>query len=104
MAHSPISKHLFSRVDDVAILAWGATTMETCSKLQEALQAAEQWARTHASVFSPSKLQLTHYTRASTRIDTQQPLSTAWGEIPAKPTCKYLGLIKTLGEKRRVMS
>jgi hypothetical protein len=27
------------------------------------------------------------------RIDTQQPLLTTWGEIPARPTCKYLGLI-----------
>ena len=44
------------------------------------------------SVFSPSKFQLTHFTRACMQINTQQLLSTAWGEIPAKPTCKYLGL------------
>ncbi|KAH7115559.1 hypothetical protein EDB81DRAFT_611680, partial [Dactylonectria macrodidyma] len=43
--------------------------------------------------FSPSKFQLIHFTRAHTRIDIQHPLQTAWGEIPAKPTCKYLGLI-----------
>ncbi|KAH6952284.1 hypothetical protein BKA56DRAFT_442428, partial [Ilyonectria sp. MPI-CAGE-AT-0026] len=62
------------------------------NKLQGALQTAEQWAKTHASVFSPSKFQLIHFTRARTRIDIQHPLKTAWGEIPAKPTCKYLGL------------
>lgn len=80
-------------IDDVAILTWGDTTTETCNKLQGVLQAAEQWAKTHASVFSPSKFQLTHFSRARTRIDTRQSLQTAWGEIPAKPTCKYLGLI-----------
>ncbi|KAJ3453598.1 hypothetical protein MRS44_017845 [Fusarium solani] len=80
-------------IDDVAILTWGDTTAETCTKLRGALQIAEQWAKTHASVFSPSKFQLIHFTRARTRIDTRQPLQTAWGEIPAKPTCKYLGLI-----------
>jgi hypothetical protein len=44
-------------IDDVAILTWGATTMETCSKLQQAIQTAERWTKTHASVFSPSKFQ-----------------------------------------------
>ena len=53
-------------IDDVAILTWGGTTVETCNKLRGALQIAEQWAKTHASVFSPSKFQLIHYTRART--------------------------------------
>ncbi|KJK76179.1 hypothetical protein H634G_08585 [Metarhizium anisopliae BRIP 53293] len=79
-------------IDDVAILTWGDNTTETCAKLQCALQTAEQWAKTHASVFSPNKFQLIHFTRARTRVDTQHPLRTAWGEIQAKPTCKYLGV------------
>ncbi|KAK1485910.1 zinc knuckle, partial [Colletotrichum abscissum] len=40
-------------IDDVAILAVGDSTEETCQKLQEALRKAETWALTHASVFAP---------------------------------------------------
>ncbi|OHW97034.1 reverse transcriptase [Colletotrichum incanum] len=49
-------------IDDVAILAVGNSTEETCRKLQEALRKAETWALTHASVFAPEKFQLTHFT------------------------------------------
>ncbi|KAK0367942.1 zinc knuckle [Colletotrichum limetticola] len=52
-------------IDDVAILAVGDSTEETCQKLQEALRKAETWALTHASVFAPEKFQLTHFTRFS---------------------------------------
>lgn len=45
------------------------------------------------SVFAPSKFQVIHFTRASMRIDTQHPLQTTWGEIPAKLTYKHVGLI-----------
>ncbi|KAJ3552812.1 hypothetical protein NPX13_g11028 [Xylaria arbuscula] len=79
-------------IDDAAILAVGDTTEETCNKLRGALQTAEQWAKTHASVFAPEKLQLTHFTRARKRIDIAQKLQTPWGEIAPKPTCKYLGV------------
>ncbi|KAI3545670.1 zinc knuckle [Colletotrichum abscissum] len=80
-------------IDDVAILAVGDSTEETCQKLQEALRKAETWALTHASVFAPEKFQLTHFTRAKTRIDTDKTLHSQWGEIKPKTTCKYLGLI-----------
>ncbi|KAJ6436234.1 reverse transcriptase [Purpureocillium lavendulum] len=80
-------------IDDVAILAWANTTEETCKLLQTALHAAEDWASSHASVFAPDKFQLTHFTRAKSRIDTRTPLQTRWGEIKPKRTCKYLGLI-----------
>ncbi|WQF90359.1 Putative reverse transcriptase domain, ribonuclease H domain, ribonuclease H-like superfamily [Colletotrichum destructivum] len=79
-------------IDDVAILAVGNSTEETCRKLQEALRKAETWAFTHASVFAPEKFQLTHFTRAKTRINTDSPLQSQWGEIEPKTTCKYLGL------------
>jgi hypothetical protein len=42
-------------IDDVAILAWGKTTEETCTTLGKALEKAQHWARTHASVFAPEK-------------------------------------------------
>nr|XP_036581842.1 zinc knuckle [Colletotrichum truncatum]KAF6790285.1 zinc knuckle [Colletotrichum truncatum] len=79
-------------IDDVAILAWAETTEETCRKLQDALDEAEDWATTHASVFAPEKFQLVHFTRARSRINTNTPLQSKWGEIHPKPTCKYLGL------------
>ena len=79
-------------IDDVSILAWADTTDETCRKLQEALQTAERWAAAHASLFAPDKFQLTHFTRATSRLDTSKPIRTRWGEIKPSPTCKYLGL------------
>ncbi|KAJ3552838.1 hypothetical protein NPX13_g11022 [Xylaria arbuscula] len=79
-------------IDDVAIVAVGDTTEETCDLLRTALEKAQDWATKHASVFAPDKFQLTHFTRTRTRIDTQQTLQSPWGEIPPKPTCKYLGV------------
>ncbi|KAJ3560528.1 hypothetical protein NPX13_g9271 [Xylaria arbuscula] len=79
-------------IDDAAILAIGDTTEETCNKLKRALESAGQWATTHASIFAPEKFQLTHFTRARKRINTEQVLQTPWGDIPPKPTCKYLGV------------
>lgn len=79
-------------IDDIAILAVGDTTDETNQSLQEALQIAEGWAATHASLFAPDKFQLTHFTRARTKFDTSKILETRWGQIVPKGTCKYLGL------------
>lgn len=79
-------------IDDIAILAWADTTEETCCKLQQALQTAEGWATTHALVFAPEKFQLTHFTRARSRIDVSRALQTRWGKITPKSTCKYLSL------------
>lgn len=79
-------------IDDVAILAWADTTEETCRMLQTAFHKAEDWASSHASIFAPDKFQLTHFTRAASRIDTSKPLQTRWGEIKPSHTCKYLGL------------
>ncbi|KAJ3552122.1 hypothetical protein NPX13_g11188 [Xylaria arbuscula] len=66
-------------IDDAAILAVGDTTEETCNKLERALESAGQWATTHASIFAPEKFQLTHFTRARKRINTEQVLQTPWG-------------------------
>ena len=79
-------------IDDAAILACGSTTEESCRRLEDALGRAMEWSASHASIFAPEKFQLTHFTRTRTKFDTQRPMRTQWGEIPAKPTCKYLGL------------
>ncbi|KAL3952738.1 hypothetical protein ACCO45_012681 [Purpureocillium lilacinum] len=86
-------------IDDVDILAWAKTTEETCTLLQAALREAEDWASSHASVFASDKFQLTHFTRAKSRIDTSASLRTRWGVIKTKPTCKYLGV--TMDSKLR---
>jgi hypothetical protein len=79
-------------IDDVGILAWGKTTEQTCDTLGKILEKAQQWASKHASVFAPSKFQLTHFTRSRKRIGTETPIQTEWGEIQPEATCKYLGL------------
>lgn len=91
-------------IDDGAIFACGNTTEETCSKLERALEKAGRWAVTHASKFAPEKFQLTHFTRARTRIDVERSLDTTWGKISPKATCKYLGVIldRKLGWKEHV--
>ncbi|KAK2038152.1 hypothetical protein LZ31DRAFT_579693 [Colletotrichum somersetense] len=60
-------------IDDIAILAWADTAEEACYKLQEALEAAEDWAIFHASVFAPEKFQLVHFTRARLRFNVEAP-------------------------------
>ena len=42
-------------IDDVAFLAWGETTEQTCDVLGEILKKAQQWATTHALVFALNK-------------------------------------------------
>jgi uncharacterized membrane protein YkvA (DUF1232 family) len=42
-------------IDDVAILACGDTTVETCGKLKVALEKAQNWATAHASKFALDK-------------------------------------------------
>jgi hypothetical protein len=79
-------------IDDVAILAWGKTTEQTCDTLSKTLKKAQQQANTHASVFALDKFQLTHFTRSRKRVNVDTPIPTEWGEIKPTPTCKYLGL------------
>jgi len=79
-------------IEDVGILTWGKTTEQTCEALGKALQKAQRWASTHASVFAPNKFQLTHFTRARKRFDIKKSIQTEWGEVKPEKTCKYLGV------------
>ena len=79
-------------MDDAGILTWRKTTEQTCDALEKALQQAQKWAGTHASVFAPNKFQLTLFTRARKWFDIKKSIQTEWGEVKPKKTCKYLGL------------
>jgi retron-type reverse transcriptase len=61
-------------IDDVAFLAWGKTTEQTCEALGKILEKAQRWSSTHASVFAPNKFQLIHFTRSRKRINTNTPI------------------------------
>ncbi|PWI64598.1 hypothetical protein PCL_09492 [Purpureocillium lilacinum] len=78
-------------IDDVAILAWAKTTEESCTLLRAALREAEDWASSHASVFASDKFQLTHFTRAKSRIDTSTSLRTRWGQTTVETTYRRNG-------------
>jgi hypothetical protein len=84
-------------IDDVAILASGDTTEDTCNKLGKALGKAMKWSTRHASIFAPEKFQLIHFTRARKKFNTHHALCTSSANVQAKPTCKYLGLIMDTG-------
>ncbi|KAJ5313174.1 uncharacterized protein N7443_000058 [Penicillium atrosanguineum] len=62
-------------VDDVCFMAKGDSERETTKKLRMARRKADQWARTHASVFDPKKYALVHFVNTR-EIDPQYtPLS-----------------------------
>jgi hypothetical protein len=61
-------------IDDVAIIATGNTTKQSCDKLATALTIANQWAQKHASIFAPEKFQLIYFTKSKT-TDINQMLS-----------------------------
>jgi hypothetical protein len=79
-------------IDDIGILCWGKSTEETCARLGRTMEMATQWATKHASVFAPSKFQLTHFTRRRRRFDMEHPVTVAQREITPTQTSKYLGL------------
>jgi hypothetical protein len=78
-------------IDDVAILRWGSSTEETCNGLTETMQKANAWAKRHASVFAPSKFQLTHHTRRyKVEVDCQVQVDQT--AIRPATSSKYLGV------------
>ncbi|KAJ5330279.1 zinc knuckle domain protein [Penicillium atrosanguineum] len=79
-------------VDDVCFMAKGDSERETTKKLRMARRKADQWARTHASVFDPKKYALVHFVNTR-EIDPQYtPLSIQGYTVPATRTAeRYLG-------------
>ena len=61
-------------IDDIAILATGKNTEETCNKLQRVHRImCEDWAQRYGAQFAPSKYQLMHLSRRKA-FDLKQPL------------------------------
>ena len=79
-------------IDDIAILRWGSSIKETCNGLEKAMQRAMIWARKHASVFAPSKFQLTHHTRRRQVADVDRHIQIEQTIITPSESSKYLGV------------
>jgi ribonuclease HI/exonuclease III len=78
-------------IDDVSLLATGATPQHNTQALKIAHKKAEDWARKHGSVFATSKYTLVHFTRRR-RINKAHPLRLPGITITPAQSCRYLGL------------
>lgn len=79
-------------VDDACFMAKGDSERETIRKLRLACQKADQWAKTHASVFDLKKYALVHFVNTQ-EVDPQYtPLSLQGHTVAATRTAeRYLG-------------
>lgn len=78
-------------IDDVSILAVGATAQRSCKTLKSIHGKAEQWAKEHGSQFAPAKYELVHFTR-DTRKNSTHALRLPHATIEASTSCRYLGI------------
>lgn len=78
-------------IDDIAILRWGSSTEETCNGLAKTMQKANAWAKRHASVFAPSKFQLTHHTRRR-QVEVDHQVQVDQASVKPSGSSKYLGV------------
>lgn len=78
-------------IDNFAILRWANSTEKTCDGLEMTMQRATAWAKRHASVFAPSKFQLTHHTRRR-QADTKHQIQVEQMTIHPSASSKYLGV------------
>lgn len=79
-------------IDDIAILKWSRSTDDNCSSLETTMARAQEWATSHASIFAPTKFQLTHHTRRRTGIDLSRSITVEGQLIAPSNSSKYLGL------------
>ncbi|OQV10369.1 hypothetical protein CLAIMM_14382 [Cladophialophora immunda] len=78
-------------IDDVSLLATGATPQHNTHALKVAHREAQKWARKHGSVFATSKYTLIHFARNS-YVNTKHPLRLPDITITPVSSCRYLGL------------
>jgi hypothetical protein len=65
---------------------------ETCNGLERTMKQAITWAERHASVFAPSKFQLTHHTRRRQVADIDHHIQVKQTVICPSTSSKYLGV------------
>ena len=88
-------------IDDTSFLVEGSTTESTVHKLEVLHAKADEWARTHASVFAPAKYELIHFIHKgdkrhigdSTRAVNLGPMNGVERVIEPKTHARYLGVI-----------
>ena len=78
-------------IDDVSLLAVGATPQHNTQALKVAHRKAQSWAKKHGSVFGVSKYTLVHFAR-SPWANTKHPLRLPDITIVPETSCRYLGL------------
>jgi hypothetical protein len=66
--------HGIGFVDDVNLVAWGATTRGNCDNLERLHQRCLEWAGRHGAKFAPEKYELMHLTRHPRKFDMTQTL------------------------------
>ena len=80
-------------IDDIALLAVGDSTEETCKKLEDVHEkACMTWAKKHGAQFAPKKYHLLHLTRRKC-YDLQHKLALSGQEISPEQSVKYLGVL-----------
>jgi hypothetical protein len=73
-------------VDDVCFMVKGDSEHENIKKLRSACQKADQWARTHASIFNPKKYALVQFVNTQ-EVDPQYTLLSPRAYSSCDPDC-----------------
>ena len=85
-----------SWIDDIGFIMSDTSTESNCQMLQALHTEAETWARWHASVFTPIKYELIHFTNKPNNHDISVILTLRPHEIPPTKTCQVLNIILDL--------
>lgn len=79
-------------IDDTMLAAVSETAEENIVKLEQMVESAREWSKTHACKFDISKFQLIHFTR-NERKRSDEGIKIADHMVLPSETAKYLGII-----------
>ena len=79
-------------VDDVHLLAYGASTETNCLTLKLAHEVCLRWANTHGATFAPKKYELVHLTRRPKRFNMKAVVDLGATVTEPKSSIRVLGL------------
>ena len=82
---------LIGFADNINLLTYSTFTEVNCINLEQGYSYCLDWARTHGMHFSPSKYQLTHFTRRR-GFNLQAPIQIGDTLVRPEPSIKILGL------------